>query len=1608
MQRLKKIAPRILSSFLAVLLTMSLFSQVVQAELLELTYEQDYVIGEELQISLPQESVLGQRRENSRIFGEQEITSLDAELALDAEQRLEILTYTLGETLGVVGFEGDFALSGDPGEMVEIVVTFVTPSATSLRLLGEQDPGNGRRTLGNYEAVALEAHTLFRQQLNSFVVPFSAGSFHITSEHHSLFNGVTMTVSANLLESLASLEGVFAVSPAPRFYTAGELEIQLNSGTHSDERRVSTPQNSGTIALDVQASEITPPLQRENPIDFFMAEALYTMQIEQVWDMLYAQGIDRPGYGLRIAVLDTGIDYWHPVFAGSFDEELGRQRGQNFIPVNPALGAGSAVDPNDIMERRPHQSGFTGFGATSHGTHVAGSIAAIAPYATLYHFRVLSGSTPWAIIVSGFEAAHAEGVDIINMSLGADVNLAFDPFGQAINLAVLDGITVVIAAGNAGAHNVGSLGVPGSSAPLSIVVGAGQRGGIGHISMLGGEVLINGSPVYSRLVGQSFILDFDSLGYITQYTFLGNLVGMPSLGMPGFTPFIDYLINTHLDGEDLTGQIAVFQRGFDFTDMRAVAKALNASAWMVVDNQPISSTNSLFHPGFTMTTAGFGGANVIPNFIIQNIYLPLFGAQFSSGEISVLGGELSYTPLTDNISFFSARGPVSVTHYISPDVIAPGSGIVSTVPSFIINSSATPGPSEYHHYAFSSSQGTSMASPAVAGIAALLLSSNPDMPPHEVKARMMNTAVPLTGTPSAVVQAANGGPFYSVFNVGAGFVSPYNMFTIGSTFATTTHDVPHGGTASNQIWLENATMSSLSFGAVAGQSDPIPLTFHNIGGATWNVESIVFNGNSAGAAIGWGLPQVVGPNDTAFAPYITFDNTAALNTYFEGVITFTNGTHQIVMPFAALNQSQEVSQRFSVDMTQSGVRRPIVSGHIRWNESYPEHRHIPAGVSTLSASNTASSFIHIIDSEGSGTVPAALYIVYDDLELRMGSHGAIPVNQQIHLTNFITINTSLGVVPDGIYDVYVRIEHPTSPFFGPLGHNNRIIVTSDRPTIIFDEDTLYFEPSDEAQQIVIEGQVLSPGHELALLHDIRTVESPDWAQDYYYINLQVNLGGGWQRIPSFSNIDWDTGEFFIGINLPANFPGATIQFRAIEGYGVGGTPPTFGANISEDTALIIAPEIAEVDTRNVTFAVDGIGGEIFARIVNDGYYEYIQSGDAVPIGSTILFYGTAEAGFRVEAWSLAFVGFDSFAPAALDNSQNNLPTFTLNNLSFDHHVTVRFLDTWEHFPVYFGVYSEEGGTISAFVGEEEITSGDLVRRSSNVLFAASPYEGWEVYDWIFSTIPLSETFDGGASAPSEFTLYDLQSGILVEVKFVYVGMAVTPADIKITGIPFVERGGYQQLTATVFDEYGHVILDGYTIEWSVTDIEGVDITGGLLTVAETVALNTELIVTAKVNEYVYAEKNLVVTGPLVGITVDAAGSGYITAELLGFTFAGLEDGRTMYVPQLSQIRLTATPASGYHVAAFSSEFIQNDLASPAAAHDGSVFLNIQAPPSAFFSGVLVTVIFSPNVINDSLPARPALPELSVNEQPEQVLRPIPGRPPAEEITEYIPSFTYGS
>ena len=463
------------------------------------------------------------------------------------------------------------------------------------------------------------------------------------------------------------------------------------------------------------------------------------------------------GSGIRIAVIDTGIDYTHAVFGGSGDPGDYETNDPDIIepgtfPNGRVIGgydfAGTDYDAASNIQSKtiPHPDNDP-LDENGHGTHVA-SIAAgapvsptlgtgVAPGAEIYALKVFGAEGSTDLTVSAIEWAMdpdkdgdlSDHVDVINMSLGSKYGTAsdLDPTVAAADLASKIGIVVVSSAGNNG--DVSYITGSPASADSVISVAASTTG-----FATGPTVSIPESTDESlkNIVYQPSNFD-NNTGHFTD-TITAPLFYAGEI--PGASN--DLLCSiSGLASDSLSGAIALIQRGTcGFSIKVNNAASLGAVAVIIFNHEDGGDSRSVMGVGTVLIPAGFTG---------HSAGVALTAAHGENGVITAENEVISVADSlpADIIGDFSSRGPRGLDSFTKPDITAPGAGIFAAKMG-----SGTAGVSF---------NGTSMAAPHVAGVAALILNDHPDWVPEQVKAAIMNTAVDLADEASAQVPRQGSG-----------------------------------------------------------------------------------------------------------------------------------------------------------------------------------------------------------------------------------------------------------------------------------------------------------------------------------------------------------------------------------------------------------------------------------------------------------------------------------------------------------------------------------------------------------------------------------------------------------------------------------------------------------------------------------------------------------------------------------------------------------------------------------------------------------------------------------------------------------------------------------
>jgi subtilisin family serine protease len=533
----------------------------------------------------------------------------------------------------------------------------------------------------------------------------------------------------------------------------------------------------------------------------------------------------RTGAGVKVAIIDSGIDYTHANFDGpgtraayldEFAHGTDPPPASLVGPAAPKVKAGfdfvgddydadgtaaqqvPHADPNpldcdhgDVGGHGSHVAGIlTGFGVLSDGTTYTGPYDAatiashswnvapgVAPEADLYFYRVFGCSGSSAVVAIGIDAAVAAGVDVISMSLGSPFGGESDPTSVATQNALDAGIAVVASAGNEGpsGYMVGSPStVPGV---LSV---AAIDGGFANFP---GANLALGTGTSLKAVDANGAAFGD--GTVLDVKVIRNADGSVSLGCAQ-ADFGSLAPNT----------LAVVARGVCARVHKAIeGQKAGAAAVAMINNAaglppfegPVAQDPDTGE-FFTLTIPFFGVNGPGTSTEATNLVA-------ADGGTVTLTNEVLPNPGYKRIVDFSSGGPRNGDSALKPEVSAPGVSVVSTG----VGSGNQPGVKS----------GTSMSAPMTSGSAVLVKQVHPDWGPAQIKAALMNTADPglnlgynarLGGTGVVQVQQAIATDVLATTGDGLdslsfGFVGGAGTYTASKSFTLTNYGSSAAGYA---------------------------------------------------------------------------------------------------------------------------------------------------------------------------------------------------------------------------------------------------------------------------------------------------------------------------------------------------------------------------------------------------------------------------------------------------------------------------------------------------------------------------------------------------------------------------------------------------------------------------------------------------------------------------------------------------------------------------------------------------------------------------------------------------------------------------------------------
>jgi subtilisin family serine protease len=412
------------------------------------------------------------------------------------------------------------------------------------------------------------------------------------------------------------------------------------------------------------------------------------------------------GAGVKVGIIDTGLDYDHSAFGGS-----GTNGATPFPTARVITGydfVGDAYDagtnPVPVPDANPDDCG-------GHGTHVAGIVGAngggikgVAPEVSFGAYRVFgcAGSTSADIMIAAMEMALADGMQVVNQSIGSARQWPQYPTAQAGTRLVNKGVVMVASIGNNG---------PGGSTPDALFA-AGAPG-------VGAKVI--GVASYDN-AQKSFTVNGTPYGYnVATGAPLPPTSGSLTMAKTGTPTTANNDACSPLPAGSLAGMAVLIRRGTCTFYVKAFNAQSAGAAAVVLYNNAAGALNP--------TVAG-----------APPITIPVVAITAAQGAILdglIAAGPTTLTWTADYVSWpygtgglisgFSSFG-LAPDLSLKPNVGAPGGGIYSTYPI------------ELGGYATLS--GTSMSSPHVAGGVALVLEARPHIPSNAMRAWLQGSADP--------------------------------------------------------------------------------------------------------------------------------------------------------------------------------------------------------------------------------------------------------------------------------------------------------------------------------------------------------------------------------------------------------------------------------------------------------------------------------------------------------------------------------------------------------------------------------------------------------------------------------------------------------------------------------------------------------------------------------------------------------------------------------------------------------------------------------------------------------------------------------------------------
>lgn len=581
-------------------------------------------------------------------------------------------------------------------------------------------------------------------------------------------------------------------------YTPAEHLTKINSL----QNVVMTEKAGSFDRAQIQSQSLTQTIGENTSVKFIGSEAAYEQNIK--------------GQGMKVGIIDTGIDYTHKMFLGPGTPEMymfiDPSKPHPLFPNEKVVGGidlvgtdynSNSADPA-LRIPKPDPNPLDEAG---HGTHVAGTVAGIgdgintysgvAPDADLYAIKVFgaNGSTSVDVVIAALEyAANPSGdgtfqdaLDVVNLSLGSGYGSPHIMYGHAIKNLVRGGTIVVASGGNSGdsKYIVGSPGV--SEDAISVASSIDNQNQ--NVLVSAAEFKFGEETLLAEVVEGSLgkpLAEFSEMK--------GELIAAGLANVDFESPL----------KEQIRGRIALIDRGaVSFSEK--VGRAFDAGAIAVIiannvdgDPQGMSGGDVAYPIPSVMISLKAG--NELKEKLAQGVVI----ADLKTVQ------KIMKLDVVDTISPFSSRGPRSYDGLIKPEIAAPGTNIISAA----MGSGDLGKPLS----------GTSMAGPHIAGVMALLKQKFTDLSPVELKSVLLAHGKVISDRQKET---------YTVSRQGAGRVQVANslqakLVTVPATLSFGLTDIEQQKTLSRKVRLKNISSETLNLTSAWNGSNAVRISTDNL------------------------------------------------------------------------------------------------------------------------------------------------------------------------------------------------------------------------------------------------------------------------------------------------------------------------------------------------------------------------------------------------------------------------------------------------------------------------------------------------------------------------------------------------------------------------------------------------------------------------------------------------------------------------------------------------------------------------------------------------------------------------------------------------------------